>query len=59
MRDHAEAHRVKNIRLPYLGCSLDKLQSTIVHKILLEVFQQTDVSITVCVRDDEVTKRNG
>ena len=59
MRNHAEAHCVKNIRLPDLGCGLDKLQSPILHKILHEVFQQTDVSITVCIRNDKVTKRNG
>ena len=59
MRDHAQAHRVKDVRLANLGCNLDKIQSQIVHKNLLEVFQQTDVSITVCVRNDKVTKRNG
>ena len=58
MRNHAEAHRVKNIRLPELGCGLDKLQQPIVHKILHEVFQRTSVCITVCIRNDKVLKRN-
>ena len=58
MRNHAEAHRVKNIRLPELGCGLDNLQPPIVHKILHEVFQRTSVCITVCIRNDKVLKRN-
>ena len=58
MRNHAEVHRVKNIRLPEFGCGLDKLQSPIVHKNLHEVFQQTNVCITVCIKNDEVLKRN-
>ena len=59
MRNHAEAHRVKNIRLPELGRGLEVFQLPIVHKVLHKVFQQTNVCITVCIRNDKVLKWNG
>ena len=58
MCNHAEAHRVKNFRLPELGSGLDKLQSSIVHKIQHKIFQQTNVCIRICSRNNKVLKRN-
>ena len=59
MRKHAEAHGVKNIRLPLLVCGLDKLQPPLAHQIVHEVFQKANVCLTVCMRDNNLTKRNG
>ena len=56
MRNHAETHGVTNIRLPDLGCGLDKLQPSIVKKILHEVFQKTKVGITVCIRNHRLIR---
>ena len=58
MRNHAETHGVTNIRLPELGCGLDKLQPSIVNTILHEVFQKTKVGITVCIRNHSLIKVN-
>ena len=58
MRNHAETHGVTNIRLLELGCGLDKLQPSIVNKILHEVFQKTKVGITVCIRNHSLIKVN-
>ena len=58
MRNHAEAHGVKNIRLPPLGCGIDKLPPSIMIKILHEVFHQTEVGITVCIRRHNLMKCN-
>ena len=58
MRNHAETHGVTNIRLPELGCDLDKFQLSIVNKILHEVFQKIKVGITVCLRKHNLIKVN-
>ena len=58
MGNHAEAHGVKNIRLPQLGCGIDKLQQSKVNKILHEVFHQTEVGITVFIRRQNPMKCN-
>ena len=59
MRNPAVSHGVRNIRLPEIGCSLDKLQPSRVHEIRQAVFQQANVFITVCVQNDNLAKRNG
>ena len=43
MRNNVEAHGLKIIQLPELGCGLDKLQQSIVHQVLHEVFQESVV----------------
>ena len=50
IRNHAEAHGLKNIRLPEIGCGLDKLQPLIMHKILREVCQKSVVLIAISTR---------
>ena len=50
MRHHAVTHGLDNLQLLELRCGLDKIQHTIVHKILREVFQKNVVSITTCTR---------
>ena len=48
-REHAEKRGVRNIRLPEVGCGIDKLQWRSVKRILADVFDQTTVSVTVCI----------
>ena len=49
MRDHAQRYGVDNIRLPKLGCGRDKLLWQQVRNLLIEVFQHTNLTLTVCV----------
>ena len=47
MRKHAEKLGVSNIRLPEKGCRIDQLQLRTVSKVPTEVFDRTNVSVTV------------
>ncbi|XP_055045035.2 ADP-ribose glycohydrolase OARD1 isoform X1 [Misgurnus anguillicaudatus] len=47
MRDHCLANGVERISMPRIGCGLDKLKWENVSSIITEVFQNTDVCITV------------
>ncbi|XP_056589215.1 ADP-ribose glycohydrolase OARD1 [Triplophysa dalaica] len=56
MREHCLANRVKKICMPRIGCGLDKLEWSKVSSIITEVFQNTDVSITVYSIDQSKSK---
>ncbi|XP_059189242.1 ADP-ribose glycohydrolase OARD1 [Centropristis striata] len=47
MRTHCVEHRVTRVSMPRIGCGLDKLQWNRVAEILEQVFQHTNISITV------------
>ncbi len=47
MRDWCVEHRVKSVSVPWLGRSLDKLDSQRVQNILSEVFTGVDIVITI------------
>ena len=49
MRKLVEAHGVKKIAMPKIGCGLDRLQWGKVKVSLQNVFKDTDVEILVCV----------
>ena len=47
MRDHCVSHGVTSISMPRIGCGLDGLQWPKVKNIIIQVFQDTDVKLTV------------
>ncbi|XDV45834.1 hypothetical protein PO909_013857 [Leuciscus waleckii] len=47
MREHCLANAVNSISMPRIGCGLDKLKWENVSSIITEVFQDTNISITV------------
>ncbi|XP_052450100.1 ADP-ribose glycohydrolase OARD1 isoform X2 [Carassius gibelio] len=47
MREHCLANGVNSISMPRIGCGLDKLKWENVSSIITEVFQDTQISITV------------
>ncbi|XP_077070493.1 ADP-ribose glycohydrolase OARD1 [Siphateles boraxobius] len=47
MREHCLANGVNSISMPRIGCGLDKLEWENVSPIITEVFQDTNISITV------------
>ena len=49
MKVHSQKHEVKAISMPRIGSGLDRLNWEKVGTILTEVFQDTDISITVYV----------
>ena len=51
MREHAEAHGVMAISIPQIGCGLDQLEWPLVRTIIQEIFEPSDVRITVYIRD--------
>ncbi|XP_015228945.1 PREDICTED: O-acetyl-ADP-ribose deacetylase 1 [Cyprinodon variegatus] len=47
MKSHCLQNNVKRISMPRIGCGLDRLQWNRVAEILIQVFEHTDISITV------------
>ncbi|XP_067303408.1 ADP-ribose glycohydrolase OARD1 [Pseudorasbora parva] len=47
MREHCLANGVNSISMPRIGCGLDKLKWEHVSSIITEVFQDTNITITV------------
>ncbi|XP_059383610.1 ADP-ribose glycohydrolase OARD1 isoform X1 [Carassius carassius] len=47
MREHCLANGVNSISMPRIGCGLDRLKWENVSSIITEVFQDTQISITV------------
>ena len=47
MREHALGHQVASISMPRLGCGLDGLSWAAVRTLIKNVFQHTDLAITV------------
>ncbi|KAK7873270.1 hypothetical protein R5R35_011338 [Gryllus longicercus] len=47
MKNHVEKNQVKKIAIPRLGCGLDRLSWREVRQLLLEIFADVDVTITV------------
>lgn len=47
MRDHMDAHGVKSLSIPRLGCGLDGLLWGQVKQLIKKVFADRDVRITV------------
>ncbi|KAI7794023.1 ADP-ribose glycohydrolase OARD1 [Triplophysa rosa] len=56
MREHCLANGVNKISMPRIGCGLDKLEWENVSSIITEVFQNTDVCITVYSIDQSKSK---
>jgi O-acetyl-ADP-ribose deacetylase (regulator of RNase III) len=48
LRDLCIQLRVKELGMPRIGCGLDRLEWYRVREIILEVFQDSDIRITVC-----------
>lgn len=42
---------VKKLAMPKIGCGLDKLDWSIVKKAIEEIFNDTDIEITVCSKE--------
>jgi hypothetical protein len=40
---------ITKVAMPRIGCGLDRLQWGIVREIILEVFEDTDLEIVICV----------
>jgi O-acetyl-ADP-ribose deacetylase (regulator of RNase III) len=47
MRDHAIKNNVTNINMPRIGCGLDKLKWNNVQEIIIDIFSNTNIKITV------------
>ena len=47
MKGHCVSHGVTSLSMPTIGCGLDGLEWPKVRNILEEVFQDTDINITV------------
>lgn len=50
MRDEAEANDVKHIALPRIGCGKDRLDWTIVRKLIDEVFENSNIDVLICIQ---------
>eukprot|EP00760_Papus_ankaliazontas_P033607 PhM_4_TR6497/c0_g1_i1/m.61601 len=48
MREHMVANNVHSVSMPQIGCGLDGLKWDAVQRILVEVFDQSPIDITVC-----------
>lgn len=49
MRDHMVANGVKELSVPQIGCGLDKLEWPKVEEIIRNIFEATDIEITVYI----------
>ena len=58
MRDYAEANGVLSISIPQLGCGLDQLEWPLVRDIIQQIFETSDVRITVYIRYPSRTVSN-
>lgn len=47
MRDHCVKNDVQKLSMPTIGCGLDRLQWPNVVEIIMDVFKETNVKITV------------
>ena len=47
MKDHCISHGVTRLAMPKIGCGLDGLQWSKVQNIIDQVFQDTDINVTV------------
>ena len=47
MRHHCEAHAVRGVAMPRIGCGLDKLSWDRVSDMIQGVFRDLDMTITV------------
>jgi O-acetyl-ADP-ribose deacetylase (regulator of RNase III) len=47
MRDHALKHGVRSLALPRLGCGLDRLEWEHVKAVIVNVFKDTQIHISV------------
>ena len=57
MREHAAGHQVASISMPRLGCGLDGLSWAAVRTLIKNVFQHTDLAITVYSLDTAPTSK--
>lgn len=48
MRDLAIKHGITQIAMPAIGCGLDRLDWCLVKQIIIDSFQGTGITITVC-----------
>ena len=48
MREVCEEKGIKKVAMPQIGCGLDRLEWGRVSDIIRQVFQDTDIEITVC-----------
>lgn len=53
MKENMVDTGVKKIAMPKIGCGLDGLNWNIVRSIVKEVFEDTDIEILVCIKEDE------
>lgn len=48
MREYSVLKKINSIGMPKIGCGLDRLEWNRVEKIITDVFEDTDCSITIC-----------
>lgn len=48
LREQCEILHIKRIAMPKIGCGLDRLEWSRVKEMLEEIFEHTDIEITVC-----------
>jgi len=48
MKRLCEINNIKYIAIPKIGCGLDRLSWYNVKKLIIEVFEETDIEILVC-----------
>ena len=50
MKMYCILQNIKNIAMPTIGCGLDKLNWEKVRQIIQDIFQDTNINITVCIQ---------
>ncbi|KAL9645753.1 hypothetical protein ABK040_003485 [Willaertia magna] len=58
MKEHILQNNVKKLSMPLIGCGLDKLQWNNVKEILVKLFKDTDLEITVYKLDNNDSNNN-
>ena len=53
MRDMMVERQQSKLAMPKIGCGLDGLDWNIVRAIIKEVFENTDIEILICIKEDD------
>lgn len=53
MRDMMVQRQQSKLAMPRIGCGLDRLDWNVVRAIIKEVFENTDIEILICIKEDD------
>lgn len=54
MKVEMELDGQKKVAMPRIGCGLDRLDWKIVKAIIKDIFEDTDIEILICVREEDI-----